>query len=47
MFCTSGQQEYTTQDAKKRLSSKAAASEETRRYKPHFVWAARPYHRSW
>ena len=28
-------------------SSKAAASESPRRYKPHFVWAVRPYNRSW
>ena len=27
--------------------SKAAASESPRRYKPHFVWAVRPYNRSW
>jgi hypothetical protein len=31
----------------KRPSSKAAASEGPRRYKPHFVWAVRPCNRSW
>jgi len=31
----------------KRSSSKAAASEEARRYKPHFVRAVRPYNRYW
>jgi len=31
----------------KRPFSKAAASEEPRRYKPHFVWAVRPLHGSW
>ena len=28
-------------------SSKAAASEEAKRYKPHFVWAVRPCNGSW
>jgi len=27
--------------------SDAAASEGPRRYKPHFVWAVRPFNRSW
>ena len=31
----------------KRPSSKAAASEEARRYIPHFVWAVRPCNGSW
>src|SRR4029077_12246936 len=31
----------------KRPSSKAAASEGPRRYKPHFVWAVRPCNGSW
>jgi len=31
----------------KKLSSKAAASEEARRYVPHFVWAVRPCNASW
>ena len=29
------------------VPSKAAASEEAKRYIPHFVWAARPCHGSW
>jgi hypothetical protein len=31
----------------KRLFSKAAASEEARRYVPHFVWAVRFLNESW
>src|SRR5713101_3529335 len=31
----------------KRSSSKAAASEGPRRYRPHFVWAVRPCNGSW
>jgi hypothetical protein len=31
----------------KRPFSKAAASEEARRYVPHFVWAVRPLNESW
>src|SRR5689334_7471204 len=31
----------------RRSAGKAAASEGPRRYTPHFVWAVRPYSRSW
>ena len=39
--------ENTHPGCSKSSSGKAAASEGPRRYKPHFVWAVRPYNRSW